>query len=126
MMNKPFGKPGLPPNWSVAQKQGVGTDAGDVSKVWFTVAKGIVTEVYYPTIDVANIRDIQFLIADGKGFFEEESKDTRSKIEYINQRALAFRVTNLSRSGKYSIIKYPPLPPKIWRWWGWYVNYLFR
>jgi len=104
-MKRAFGKPGLPPNWSTARKQGVGTACGEQSKVWFTIADGIVTEVYYPTIDTANTKDIQFLVADGVSFFEEERRDTSSKIEYIDEEALAYRVTTTSKSGRYRIIK---------------------
>jgi glucoamylase len=104
-MKTAFGKPGLPPNWSTARKQGVGTACSEQSKVWFTIANGIVTEVYYPTIDTANTKDIQFLITDGVSFFEEERRDTSSMIEYIDENALAYRVTTTSKSGRYRIIK---------------------
>ncbi len=104
-MKEPFGKPGLPPNWSRASKQGVGTSFGEKSKVWFTIADGVITEVYYPTVDAANTRDIQFLVTDGETFFDEEKKDTSSSIEYIDPRALAYRVTNTAKNGRYRIIK---------------------
>ena len=96
-MKTAFGKPGLPPNWSTARKQGVGTACSEQSKVWFTIANGIVTEVYYPTIDTANTKDIQFLVTDGVSFFEEERRDTSSTIEYIDENALAYRVTTTSK-----------------------------
>lgn len=104
-MKQPFGKPGLPPNWSPASKQGIGTACNDTSKVWFTIANGIITEVFYPKIDMANTRDIQFLITDGKTFFDEERRDTISEIEYIDQNALAYKITNTAKSGRYRIIK---------------------
>lgn len=103
---EPFGKPGLPPNWSSASKQGIGTACNDKSKVWFTVAHGIITEVFYPTIDTANIKDLQFLVTDGKTFFDEERKDTVSKIEYIDPMALAYKITNTAKNGQYKIIKH--------------------
>ena len=40
----------------------------------FTLAAGIVSEVYYPTIDRPQIRDLQFLITDGKTFFHDERR----------------------------------------------------
>lgn len=55
-------------------KIGVGTACNPGSKVWFTLANGIVTEVYYPRLDTANTRDLQFLITDGKSFFHEEQQ----------------------------------------------------
>lgn len=104
-MRRAFGKPGLPPNWSPASKQGIGTACNDTSKVWFTLANGIVTEVYYPTVDCANIRDLQFLVTDSGYLFDEERKDTISRIEYIDQKALAYRIINTAKNGYYRITK---------------------
>ena len=33
---------------------------GYVGRVWYTLDSGCVTEVYYPTIDTPQIRDLQF------------------------------------------------------------------
>ena len=40
---------------------GVGTAYSTSSRVWYTLDFGCVTEVYYPTIDTPQIRDLQFL-----------------------------------------------------------------
>ncbi|MBI5644086.1 MAG: glucan 1,4-alpha-glucosidase [Deltaproteobacteria bacterium] len=104
-MNEAFGKPGIAPNWSRAAKQGVGTAISDASKVWFTIADGILTEVYYPTVDMANTRDLRFYVSDSKTFFDEEGTDTTSKIEYIDDRAPAFLITSTAKSGAYRITK---------------------
>ncbi len=100
-----FGKPGTAPNWSRASKQGVGTAFGDASKVWFTIADGILTEVFYPTVDVANTKDIRFLVTDSKTFFDEEGVHTRPEIEYIDDKAPGYIITNTALSGAYAITK---------------------
>lgn len=64
------GAPGMPSNWCGGAKQMVGTSLGP-ARVWFTVGQGIVNEVYYPRIDIAQLRDLGFIIADGKGFWQE-------------------------------------------------------
>ena len=64
------GAPGTPTNWCNSDKQAVGTTLG-VSRVWFTVGQGILNEVYYPRIDIPQIRDMGFIIADGKDFWVE-------------------------------------------------------
>jgi len=104
-MKEAFGKPGSIPNWSDASKQAVGTSYNDESKVWFTIASGVVTEVFYPSVDVVNTRDIQFLVTDGKTFFDEERKDTISSIEYIDPKSLAYRITNTAKNRRYRIVK---------------------
>lgn len=105
-MNEPFGKPGIDLGWSKATKKGVGTAYDDASKVWFTITDGVVTEVFYPTVDTANIRDIQFLITDGRSFFDEEKMDTVSKVECVHEFSLLYRVINTEKHGRYRIVKY--------------------
>lgn len=58
------------PTWATATKDMVGTGM-DSSRLWFTVAQGIVTEVYYPRIDIPQIRDLGFIVADDLGFWVE-------------------------------------------------------
>jgi GH15 family glucan-1,4-alpha-glucosidase len=40
----------------------VGASAGTHSKVWFTVARGITSEIFYPRLDVPNMEDMQYII----------------------------------------------------------------
>ena len=58
------------PTWAPAAKDMVGASMGS-SRLWFTIAEGIVTEVYYPRIDIPQIKDLGFIIADGNGFWVE-------------------------------------------------------
>ncbi len=58
------------PTWASARKDMVGTSLGS-SRLWFTIAEGILTEVYYPRIDIPQIRDLGFIIADDQGFWVE-------------------------------------------------------
>nr|WP_244500128.1 hypothetical protein [Methyloceanibacter superfactus] len=58
------------PTWAPARKDIVGASLGS-SRLWFTIAQGIVTEVYYPRIDIPQIKDLGFIIADDEGFWVE-------------------------------------------------------
>ena len=64
-----FGKPGIEPRWTHSNKAGVGTAYSASSHLWFTIWNGIVTEVYFPTVDQPQLRDLQYLVTDGKTFF---------------------------------------------------------
>src|SRR5437867_49646 len=99
------GGPGAKATWTNGNKQGVGTAFAPVSKVWFTLGDGVLTEAYYPTVDRANLRMLELLVADGSGFFERESVDTDHRVEPIGRDVLAFRQTNTSRSGRYRIVR---------------------
>lgn len=100
-----FGRPGIPPKWTSSSKDGVGTAYSTASRVWFTVSHGIVNEIYYPTIDRPQVRDMQFLISDGETFFHEEKRDLTSDIECIEGEALGYQVVSVDPAGRYRIVK---------------------
>ncbi|MCC5647668.1 glycoside hydrolase family 15 protein [Nostoc sp. CHAB 5824] len=100
-----FGSPGIDPRWTHANKDGVGTAYSTSSRVWFTVWNGVVTEIYHPTVDRPQVRDLQYLISDGKSFFHEEKRHLESKIEPMWTHGLGYRITNSDPQGRYTIIK---------------------
>jgi glucoamylase len=100
-----FGKPGITPRWTHSNKAGIGTAYSASSHLWFTIWNGIVTEVYYPTVDQPQLRDLQFLVTDGKTFFHEEKRDFAVNIERISDHVLGYRCINSDRDGRYTITK---------------------
>lgn len=97
--------PGLEARWTRAQKDGVGTANTVASKVWFTLADGGLTEIYWPTIDRPQIRDVQFLVTDGESFFQEERRDLETTTELIEEHVPGFKVVNTDPDGRYRIVK---------------------
>ncbi len=95
----------MEPKWTHGGKDGVGTAYAASSRIWFTVWNGIITEVYYPTVDHPQIRDLQYLITDGKTFFHEEKRHLKSKCERLSAHALGYRCTNADPAGRYAIVK---------------------
>lgn len=99
------GAPGVEPRWTSSKKAAVGTAYAASSRVWFTISHGIVNEVYYPTIDRPQMRDLGFLISDGQTFCHDEKRDLKSTFEYIDKDALAVRITSRDPEGRYTLIK---------------------
>jgi glucoamylase len=64
------GHPGIAPTWTSSAKDMVGCALGS-ARVWFTIGHGILNEVYYPRADIPQIRDLGFVVADGRGFWIE-------------------------------------------------------
>ena len=97
--------PGGAASWTTGNKLAVGTSAGLDSKVWFTVAKGIVSEVFYPRLDVPNMEDMQYVVTDGSTFVDLERDATSHAISMPSEKALEYTVTNTDRrpSPKYRI-----------------------
>ncbi|MBU2711910.1 glycoside hydrolase family 15 protein [Zooshikella harenae] len=99
------GTPGIDHHWSSASKTGIGTANSKQSKVWFSLVDGIVSEVYWPQIDMAQITDLQFMVSDGRTFFDEEKKHTEHEIRSLNKKTLAYEQVNIDQERKYEIHK---------------------
>jgi PAS domain S-box-containing protein len=97
------GGPGIEPRWTHGAKVAVGTAYSTSSRVWYTLDAGCVTEVYYPTIDTPQIRDLQFLFTDGETFFHDERGNFTSEIDCVSEAALGFEVTNRENEGRYTL-----------------------
>jgi len=100
-----FGHPGIAPRWTRSAKDAVGTAYAASSRVWFTMSRGVLNEVYYPTVDRPQIRDLQYLVTDGRSFFHDERRHLKCTSEYIDDRSLGVRVTSVDPEQRYRIEK---------------------
>src|ERR1044072_2869584 len=91
------GAPGADAHWPSAAKNGFGTANTLASKVWFTLNNGVMTEVYYPRLDVPNVQLLEILIVGDK--IETEAEDTNHRLEIPDPRSLSFRQINTAKNG---------------------------
>ncbi len=98
------GGPGKAASWSSGAKTAVGTAISLESRVWFTIADGILTELYFPDIDCANLRDLRFVVAGG-GFVSDEQKDADHKVEPLSPGVPGFRISSTGRRKDYRLDK---------------------
>ncbi|HVE56346.1 MAG TPA: hypothetical protein VNB22_05915, partial [Pyrinomonadaceae bacterium] len=98
--------PGNDAQWATAGKQGVGTSATLESKVWFTLAQGVMTEVYYPDVTVANVHLFQFVVVNPKTRkVETEQDDAVHQVKVLRPDSLTFQQINTAKSGEWTITK---------------------
>lgn len=100
-----FGAPGLAPRWTSSEKWAIGTAYSSASHVWFTVSHGILNEIYYPTIDRPQTRDMELLITDGETFFHEGKRALGYRCEYLDPEALGLRLIGVDPNGRYEVVK---------------------
>jgi glucoamylase len=98
------GAPGIEPRWTHSAKDVVATAYSTASPIWFTASGGVLSEIYFPTIDRPQIRDLQYLVTDGETFFHDAHRDQDSSIEYLDDRGLGVRITNADRAGRYRVV----------------------
>ena len=99
------GKPGKPPTWSASRKSAVGVARNPVSRLWFTLGEGIVSELYYPRIDTPSVRDFGLFVTDGESFFSDEQHDADHTVRWLADGVPAFELTNRCKRGRYVITK---------------------
>src|SRR3954471_19184418 len=56
------GAPGGKASWAPADKQGFGTSATRTSRVWFTLRKAQLSELYYPDLGHPSARSLDFMV----------------------------------------------------------------
>src|SRR6266852_201474 len=96
--------PGTLSHFDLARKDCLGTARNTTSKVWFTLANGVVSDVYYPTIDNTNVETLQYVVTDGASFTDLQSRDTTYTVRLPDRRSLGCEVTTTAKNGKYRIV----------------------
>ena len=89
--------------WTSSKKDAVSTAYSASSRVWFTLSHGTLNEIYYPTIDRPQTRDMELLFTDGESFFHEEKRDLTYEFHHIDADAPGVRVTATEPGGRYTV-----------------------
>ncbi|HEX3489796.1 MAG TPA: glycoside hydrolase family 15 protein, partial [Streptosporangiaceae bacterium] len=67
--------PGAMSYFDLARKDCVGTARNTRSKVWYTVADGVLSDTYEPTIDNTNVSTLQYIVTNGSSFTDLQTRD---------------------------------------------------
>ena len=97
------GGPGALSHFDLARKDCLGTARNTGSKVWYTVAGGVLSDVYYPTVDNTNVESLQYVVTDGATFTDLQSRDMTYTVRSLDRSGMECRVTATANSGKYRI-----------------------
>ena len=95
--------PGALSHFDLARKDCLGTARNRTSKVWYTVANGVLSDVSYPTVDNTNVETLQYVVTDGSTFTDLQARDMTYTVTALDNTGMACRVTSTAKSGKYSL-----------------------
>src|SRR6266851_2610268 len=98
------GGPGALSHFDLARKDCLGTADNTTSRVWYTVAGGMLSDVYYPTIDNTNVETLQYIVTDGSTFTDLQSRDMSYTVQALDRGGMECQVTTTAKSGAYSIV----------------------
>src|SRR6202140_3418528 len=95
--------PGTVSHFDLARKDCLGTARNTSSKVWYTIAGGVLSDVYYPTVDNTNVETLQYVVTDGSTFTDLQSRDMTYTVKVV-AAGMECRVVATARSGRYRIV----------------------
>src|SRR3954449_8715187 len=87
------GAPGNAPTWTSSAKDVVGCSLGP-ARLWFTLGFGIVNEIYYPRVDIPQIRDLGFIVAGPDGFWSEVKRNEIYTLRLLAPGVPAIEITH--------------------------------
>ncbi len=96
------GEPGALSHFDLARKDCLGTARNTTSKIWYTVAGGVLSDVYAPTIDTTNVETMQYIVTDGSTFTDLQTRDTTYKVS-ADATGMICTVTSTAKSGGYRL-----------------------
>ncbi len=74
------GSPGSTSYFDLARKDCVGTARNTTSRVWFTVADGVLSDTYWPNVDATNVHTLQYVVTDGSTFTDLQTRDMTYRV----------------------------------------------
>jgi glucoamylase len=96
------GAPGSLSHFDQGRKDCLGTARNRTSRVWYTVANGVLSDVYEPNVDTTNIETMQFVVTDGATFTDLQTRDTTYTVS-ADRTGMVCTVTSTAKSGRYRL-----------------------
>jgi glucoamylase len=97
------GGPGAPPFWGPGRKQAFGAAPGLSSRVWLTVARGNLSEVFHPTLDRPALLGLRFIIAATGSPPVDDAAESTHDVRWVMPGIPSFHVE--SSHHEYSLSK---------------------
>ncbi|HEX2682169.1 MAG TPA: glycoside hydrolase family 15 protein, partial [Candidatus Dormibacteraeota bacterium] len=86
------GGPGAPPMWGPGRKMAFGAAPGTRSKLWYTLADGNLSEVFFPFLDRVALHELRFFASAGGAPPVDDAADGQHTISWLSPGVPAFRV----------------------------------
>src|ERR1700744_302337 len=88
------GGPGAQSYLALARKDCFATAANTTSKVWFTVADGVLSDTFSPSIQNSNVHTVQYIVTDGRSFTDMQQRDMTYTVGSPDRSGMVCQVTS--------------------------------
>jgi glucoamylase len=98
------GGPGAQSYLDVARKDCFGTARNTTSKVWFTVAGGVLSDVFSPNIEATNVNTVQYIVTDGHTFADLQQRNMTYSLSSPDRSGMVCQVTSTDRAHGFRLV----------------------
>ena len=99
------GAPGTRPTWTPADKHAFGTSKAPESRVWFTLRRQEMTEVFFPDLGTPAVRSLEFAVGRPGLMMTVERETLRGTGAVERLDGLNYRQTVTDRSRRWRLTK---------------------
>ncbi|HEX3689290.1 MAG TPA: glycoside hydrolase family 15 protein [Solirubrobacteraceae bacterium] len=99
-----LGGPGATAYLDLGRKDCLGSATTSRSRVWFTVANGVLSDTYSPTTDNSNLSTLQYLVTDGHSFTDLQTRDMTYVARPLDGTGMSCEIIATARSGRYRLV----------------------
>ena len=96
--------PGAQSYLDLARKDCFGTARNTTSKVWFTVADGVLSDTFSPTIENSNVNTLQYIVTDGRSFTDMQQRDMTYTVSSPDRSGMVCRVTSRDPKHGFALV----------------------
>ncbi len=98
------GGPGATSYLDEARKDCFGTARNTTSKVWFTVADGVLSDVFSPSIENTNVSTVQYIVTDGRTFADLQQRDMTYSVRSLDRSGMVCQVTSTDAAHGFRLV----------------------
>ncbi len=98
------GGPGATSYLDEARKDCFGTARNTNSKVWFTVADGVLSDVFSPSIENTNVSTVQYIVTDGRTFADLQQRDMTYSVRSLDRSGMVCQVTSTDAAHGFRLV----------------------
>jgi glucoamylase len=96
--------PGAQSYLDLARKDCFGTARDTTSKVWYSVADGVLSDTFSPTIENSNVNTLQYIVTDGRSFSDLQQRDMTYTVSSPDRSGMVCRVTSTDAAHQFRLV----------------------
>jgi glucoamylase len=96
--------PGTQSYLDLARKDCFGTARDTTSKVWYSVADGVLSDTFSPTIENSNVNTLQYIVTDGRSFADLQQRDMTYAVSSPDRTGMVCRVTSTDAAHQFRLV----------------------